>query len=50
VETTAVAAAASVDPQWFFALVNPHLANLREVAGRVLRYVEARGEPAAGEL
>ena len=32
------------DPQWFFPLVEPHIGALRNVAGRVLRYVEARGD------
>ncbi len=32
------------DPQWFFPLVEPHMGALRNVAGRVLRYVEARGD------
>jgi ribosomal subunit interface protein len=38
------AEAASENPQWFFNLVEPHLAKLREVAGHVLNYVEARGD------
>jgi ribosomal subunit interface protein len=37
-------------PQWFFALVEPHLEKLREVAGRVLRYAEARGDLPPGYL
>ncbi len=32
------------DPQWFFPLVEPHMGALRNIAGRVLRYVEARGD------
>ena len=32
------------DPQWFFPLVEPHMDALRNVAGRVLQYVEARGD------
>lgn len=32
------------DPQWFFPLVEPHMGALRNVAGRVLRFVEARGD------
>jgi RNA polymerase sigma factor (sigma-70 family) len=38
------------DPQWFFALVEPHMSALRNVAGRVLRYVEARGDLPQNEL
>src|SRR5262249_34637853 len=36
--------AASVEPQWFFALAEPHLEKLREVTGTVLRFLEARGD------
>jgi RNA polymerase sigma factor (sigma-70 family) len=32
------------DPQWFFPLVEPHMDALRNIAGHVLRYVEARGD------
>ncbi len=32
------------DPQWFFPLVDPHMSALRDVAGRILRYLEARGD------
>ncbi len=46
----AVPEAAIDDPEWFFKLVGPHLANLREVAGKVLRYVEARGDLPPEEL
>jgi RNA polymerase sigma factor (sigma-70 family) len=44
------AGAASEDPQWFFKLVEPHLAKLREVGGRVLNYVEARGDLPPNDL
>jgi ribosomal subunit interface protein len=40
----------SENAQWFFALVESHLGKLREVAGHVLRYVEARGDLPPGEL
>jgi RNA polymerase sigma factor (sigma-70 family) len=46
----ATAGAASEDPQWFFKLVEPHLAKLREIAGRVLNYVEARGDLPPNDL
>jgi RNA polymerase sigma factor (sigma-70 family) len=36
--------------QEFFALVEPHLEKLREIAGRVLRYVESRGDLPPGEV
>ncbi len=36
--------------QEFFALVEPHLEKLREVAGRVLRFVESRGDLPPGEV
>jgi len=32
------------DPQWYFPVVEPHMSALRNVAARVLRYVEARGD------
>jgi ribosomal subunit interface protein len=38
------------DPQWFFALAEPHLPTLREVAGHVLRYSEARGDLPQSDL
>jgi RNA polymerase sigma factor (sigma-70 family) len=34
----------------FFALVEPHLAIVREMAGRMLRYAEARGDLPPGDL
>jgi ribosomal subunit interface protein len=43
-QKAAAAPAGDENPQWFFALVEPHLEKVREVAGRVLRYVEARGD------
>ena len=43
-KAAAAPAADDENPQWFFALVEPHLEKVREVAGRVLRYVEARGD------
>jgi RNA polymerase sigma factor (sigma-70 family) len=38
------------DPQWFLALVEPHLLNVRPVVGHVLRYAEARGDLPPGEV
>jgi DNA-directed RNA polymerase specialized sigma24 family protein/ribosome-associated translation inhibitor RaiA len=46
----AAATAASPDPEWFFVLVEPHLAKLREVVGHVLGHVKARGDLAPSEL
>ncbi len=43
-KAAAAPAAGDENPQWFFALVEPHLEKVHEVAGRVLRYVEARGD------
>jgi ribosome-associated translation inhibitor RaiA len=45
-----VSADAADDPQWFFVLVEPHLAKLCELTGRVLRYAESRGALSPGEL
>ncbi len=46
----AAAQAVKEDPQWFFELVEPHLAKLREVAGRVLNYAEARSDVPSNDL
>jgi len=47
---TTAGAAAEEQPQWFFSLVEPHLPKLRDVAGHVIRFLEARGDLPKGDL
>jgi len=40
----------ATNAQWFFALAEPHMEAVRDLAGKVLRFVEARGDLPAHDL